>query len=641
MEPASGHRALHQHRGRSACRAVRAGLCGLVLLCVWAGLAPAQTRRAPATGEPDWKLVVRRMWNLARGSADLPGSRRASRTGENAPSPESGQPEPAASQVAATDTGLLDIHIRDVDITALLEMLSYQARTNIVATTSVAGSVSANLYDMTLSEVLDAILVPNGYAYRRSATTIFVGTPDEIAAQGPPHETRVFKLRYISRAEAESAARAALGPSGEIAQAAAEDATRTSSEYMIVTDAPDRLAAVENLLKEIDVRPGQVLIEATILRATLNERNELGIDFSLLGGVDFQAVGSVSNAAQDLQTGLLPGPAFQGTTFNINTNVIGDIQGGFSFGIIKDQVAVFVRALEAITDTVVVANPKITSLNRQEGKIIVGRRDGYLTTTVTETAAIQTVEFLETGTQIVFTPYIIDDHTVRLVIHPKDSNGGLNSANLPFEETTEAQCDILINDGHTVLIGGMFRERTVSSKSQLPLAGDVPGLGMLFKSTADQTVREEVIVLLTVHILKETPKEAAQYAALLEDVERIRVGSRMGLLGIGRERLAQAYYEEALRQSEAQDLDRALMNVRMALHNQPKLLGALKLKERLLGKRLWTADGGRMRTFMFDLIERTDEVGDPPRDPAPFGRPGEGVIREPAAGAEPEGESPR
>jgi type IV pilus assembly protein PilQ len=548
---------------------------------------------------------------------------------ESVPSPSEAGYQPAP--VARTESGLLDLHVRNLDIAALLEMLSYEARANIVTSTSVTGRVSANLYSVSLEEALAAILTPNKYAFSVAGSTVFVGTQPEIAALRPPAATRVFKLRYIPATEAAAAVKAVLSQDASVvqssssaAQGGGESTTGVKGamgpagvDYLIITDLSDRLTAAERLLAEVDQRPRQVLVESTVLRATLNETNQFGIDFTMLGGVDFQNVNSTSNASADLQTGLLPADDLQSTTFNINTRFAANVTGdGFTFGLIKDNIAAFIRALEEVTDVVVVANPKIVALNKQEAEVIVGRRDGYITTTVTETAAIQTVEFLETGTQIRFRPMINDDGTVRLAVHPKDSNGGLSAANLPFEETTEAQADILVNDGDTILIGGLFRERTVGSRSQIPLLGDIPWAGLLFGNRSDQTVREEVIILLTVHIVKETAQQRQQFAGLLEDVERMRVGSRMGLLGTGRERLAQAYYHEALRRLEAGDRGRALLNLRMTLHNQPKHLAALKLLERLLDERLWDEEGTRMRTFIYELIEHPGGLGTPP-----LGRP--------------------
>jgi type IV pilus assembly protein PilQ len=529
------------------------------------------------------------------------------------------------AQIAATEDGRLDLHVRNMEISTALELLSYQARANIVASTSVKGQISANLYGVTLEQALDALLRPNKYEYRRLDGAIFVGTLEEVAALQPA-TTRVIPLRHVPPAEAAAAVKAVLGPEAVVVEGGGDtkaggdsggsgkEMGSAGADYLIVTGRADRLALVDQVLAEIDRRPRQVLVESTVLRATLNEQNQFGIDFSLLGGVDFQNVNSTSNAAVDLHTGALPQNKLQNTTFNFNTDFGGmDTNGGFSFGLIKNNIGAFVRALEQVTDVVVVANPKLVALNKQEAEVIVGRRDGYLTTMVTQTAAVQKVEFLETGTQIKFRPVINEDGTVRLLVRPKDSNGGLTSANLPFEETTEAHADILVPDGDTVLIGGLFRERTVNTRNQIPLLGDVPGLGLLFGNRNDQTTREEVIILLTVHILKEDQRQSREFRALADDVERIRVGSRRGLLGTGRERLAQAHYQEALHQLDQNNRELALLNVRMTLNNQPNHMAAMKLYEQLLGERLWDEDGTRMRTFIWDLLE-------PPPTPV-YGRP--------------------
>ena len=544
----------------------------------------------------------------------------ASLTATEQEAPLAAEPEPSeepldSSSITIDSTGLIEVHVRDANIAAVLEMLSYQARANIVATRSVAGTVSANLYGLTLREALDAILKPNNYAYCQVDNTIYVGTHDEIARHLPPPETCVMRLKYITADEALTAVEAVLSDDGEVFGSGADDTQTASSEdsmsvsgsaggdYLIVTDYPDKLREVERLLAVVDVRPQQVLIEATILRATLNEDNEFGIDFTLLNGVDFQNVASRSATATNLTTGDIPPEKFEATTMNLNTNFLnGFPNGGFTFGIIRNNIATFVRALEEVTDVAVVANPKIIALNKQESEVIVGRRDGYLTTTVTETAAVQTVEFLETGTQVRLKPAINADGTVRLAIHPKDSNGGLTAANLPFEETTEAEAQIMVDDGHTVLIGGLFRERTVHSKGQVPIVGNIPILGLLAQRGTDTTVREEVIILLTVHVLKETQDEQDRFTELREDIERVRVGMRRGLLGSGRERLAQAFYQEAVRQTEAGHRGRALLNTRMALHNQPKHLAALRLKEQLTGEPDWDSTGTQMQLLLLDLI---------------------------------------
>ena len=132
--------------------------------------------------------------------------------------------------------------------------------------------------------------------------------------------------------------------------------------------------------------------------------------------------------------------------------------GGLKVGFVSDNVSVFLSALEQTTDTTIMANPKVLALNRQQGEVFVGNEDGYITTVTTETTTSQSVESLKTGTRLIFRPYIAEDGYVRMEIHPEDSTGGLTSSNLPFKITTEVTSNVMVRDGHTIVIGGLFRE---------------------------------------------------------------------------------------------------------------------------------------------------------------------------------------
>jgi len=384
-----------------------------------------------------------------------------------------------------------------------------------------------------------------------------------------------------------------------------------------VTAKLDTLREVERVLKEVDIRPRQVLIEATILRAELKGNNDLGIDFSIVGGVDLQELGATSNGIKNVALGTLP----QNRWEKFNAVAASDFaknvpEGGITLGIIKDKVAVFLRALEQVTDTTVLANPKILALNRQKGQVIVGRRDGFLTTTVTETQAVQTVDFLETGTQLIFRPFIGDDGFVRVELHPEDSIGFVNAQGLPSKQTTEVTTNVLVRDGQTILIGGLFRELTSDAKSQVPGLGSIPGVGQLFRSNNDSSEREEVIILLTIHIVKDQDAYAAASRDQLEQVERMRVGVRQGLMWHSRDRLAQTHYQKALTALDANDRDKALWHVKMALNAAPRHLPAIELKEKILGERAWYDDATSTRNFLYRLIAQ--EKGYPLQ---PFGRP--------------------
>ncbi len=534
-------------------------------------------------------------------------------------------------QVRADDR--VNMHVSALPLADALRMLSEPTGRNIITADGVTGTVTASMYNVTFDAALEAILISNRLGHRQQGDFIFVYPAEELAQMLQAQRrvsSRIFKLTYLNALTAKGLIQPLLSEIGTIAvtppsnvglggDGAMEDTEGDSPamlDTLMVTDYPERLEEVASVLGQLDQRPKQVLIEATILRATLNEDNALGIDFTTVGGIDFSTLSSTSPAAQSIATGNTPRNMLSETTLTARTDFNAGLpSGGFTFGIIKDQVSLFIRALEQITDTEILANPKLLALNKQAGQVIVGRRDGYFTTTVTETATIQTVEFLETGTILTFRPFIGDDGYVRMEIHPKDSTGGVTDQGLPFEQTTEVTTNVLVEDGHTIMIGGLFREVSTANRSQVPGLGNIPIAGALFRRTRDNTIREEVIVLLTVHILKGEPDSEAS-AELMEDVERNRVGMRRGVQWLGRESLGQAHYRWALEHLARGDTSKALWDANLALHNYPRHLHASKLREKLAGQRDWQSEASAIRNFVRDRIAAESGIITPP-----YGRP--------------------
>ncbi len=535
--------------------------------------------------------------------------------------------------VEVTERGMVELHVADQPLADVLQLLSLKGKRNIIASPNVVGSVTANLYGVTYEEALEAILLPNGAGYRTVGRFTYVYTNDELEQQAIDatggRETKVIVLSYINAKDAASYVSPLLAE-GETVTASPEpevgidsDASTgggnksAANDFLVVTARPDRIARVEALIKQIDTRPRQVLIEATILRAELKDENALGIDFSIVGGVDLELLDATSNGIQDLSLGQLPVERLEQFNSIAATAFMDAVPGGgLTLGIVKDHVAVFLRALEQVTDTTVLANPKVLALNKQKGQVIVGRRDGYLTTTITETQSVQTVEFLETGTQLLYRPFIGNDDWVRMELHPEDSVGFVNAQGLPSEQTTEVTTNVMVRDGQTILIGGLFREVTTSANGQVPIAGNLPGIGPLFRSKNDTTSREEVIILLTVSIVKNQDAYAAESSDAYEDVERVRIGSRRGLMWHGRERFAQAQYRKGLDRWAQGDADKALWHTSLAISCYPRLLPAIRFKEQILGQRDWDVEASLSRGFLFKLVAK--EKG---YQHAMFGRP--------------------
>ena len=600
-------------RGMPVQRALRA-VAAVLLLVVSAGLGQSgdstDPNTPPESAEPKTPATT---------PAIVPVP--ASKTVASATKPGAGQPVskrgdgPAAGVEAApprllrmTRPGAFDVNFLGTDIRLALRLLGTQARRNIIATKEVTGTVTADLYGVTFNEAFEAILDSSGYVFEKKDTFIHVMTAkqkeDKIAA-GREMQTRVYRLAYVTAADAKVLIEPAMSSSGKVALSPAAgtgivpDATTAggdayaSNDVLVVLDYEENLDRIAEILAALDVRPQQVLIEATLLRATLTENNALGVDFNTLAGIDFQQLGSTSPGLQSVSTGTVSGGTLPngtpGVTFRTDFNSAIPA-GGLSIGFIANEAAFFIRALEEVTDVAVMANPKLLVLNKHRGEVMVGNRDGYLTTTVTETVATQTVQFLETGTRLVVRPFIARDGYVRLEIHPEDSSGSVQPVGtsvLPSETTTEVTSNVLVRDGHTIIISGLFRERTSISRSQIPILGNLPYIGSVFRRTIDNTVREEVIILVTPRIIKHEPDEAVS-SQMKNDIERFRVGMRKGLRWWGRGRLAQGHLRRAKQDLRNGRRAWALWNVDSALSLEPRMEEAIRLKERLSEKAYWS-----------------------------------------------------
>lgn len=547
-------------------------------------------------------------------------------------------PEPAASagkSIAAgdvavsKDSGTVEIHVNDANLVEVLRMLSMQSNTNILPSKEVRGTITANLYDVTIKEALDAILQANGYGYREKGNVIYVMSAKEIADETKnSHKliTHVFHLYYTPAINAQTMIKPVLSSEGQVAITAPALSgidsssketggnTHAVEDMMVVTDYQENLDRIDKILKDIDKRPQQILVEATILRAALSEDNALGIDFTLLGGVNFNALGAAGSSTTEALSGTIvdnskAGPLTSKGLSAVGTGFTSGVPaGGLRAGVITNNVAVFLSALEEVTNTVVMANPKILMLNKQKGEVKVARQDPFRGKTTTSATGIiqQEVDFLETGTLLIIRPYIGDDGYIRMEVHPEDSTPlPSRAADLPPTKlTTESTTNIMVKDGHTVVIGGLFRETSQTSRSQVPGIGNIPWIGNLFRNQKDSTQREEVIILLTPHLIKDDSMYSRQSEAQLKEAEKMRVGVRTGMMFFGRERLAECSYEQAVAEWNKPNPNRqkVLWHLNCATNLNPTFLEAIELKQKVSGKEVTAVDNSGIRTFVRQQI---------------------------------------
>ena len=521
------------------------------------------------------------------------------------------EPEMVANVIPPDAEGVFSSLTYEGDIVNFLKLLGAAAHRNIVPSPSVSGSVSVNLFGVTFEEILEAVLGVNDYVYEQEGPFIFVYSSAEKKDRmqaARETETRVFRLNYVQASDIEKLITPLLSDVASVTTnpgAGGEGGESwVGGNCLVLKDYSDVIEKVSELLEELDSRPPQVLVEATILAARLDDRNELGIDFRVLGGVNFQTTGGDISVPATTA-------AVSGTTTTADTGFTANVSdGGLSVGIIQNNIGVFIKAVESITDTVTLGNPKVLTLNRQEGQVRVGGEQGYVTSETTATATTQTVENLETGTILTFRPFVMDDGYIRMELHPEDSTGEVvvkGGFALPEKTTAEVTTNVLVRDGDTIVIGGLFRDSTSTGRSQIPLLGNLPLLGTLFRSTIDTVEKEELIFLITPHIVEHNEYSAAS-REVLDAYEQKALSVREGLQWHGRQQLAEAHYRRAQDHQAAGDDDMALWDATMACHISPAYSDAARLRDALRGWRRTTGEYGSMRLFMRQLVEQDNGI---------------------------------
>ncbi|MBW8002111.1 MAG: type II secretion system protein GspD [Planctomycetes bacterium] len=495
---------------------------------------------------------------------------------------------------------------RDVGIRDALAFLAAKYQKNIVPSPSVDGKLAfTNLYNVTFDEAMDAILGVD-YRYQQKGNLIKVYTAVEferVRDDVTRMSYKVFILEYISAAEARKLVSPLLSANGKIEVTSPADvgvpignALSTESkagdsmavnDIIIVRDYPEYIKEVENVIKVIDIRPKQVLIEATILSAKLTEEMDFGINWQTLKGT----ITSV--------------PETSGLSDYISGTVTPDITGSLTVGLTIGDVGVFLEALEEITDITILANPKIMAVNKQLGQVYIGKKIGYREGDTFDTSGNLVegeVKFLETGTKLSFRPYILGDSYIRMDIHPKDSTGNLvGTDNLPEETSAELSTNIIVKDGQTIVIGGLFRDKVTSSRTQIPILGDLPLIGPLFRGVSDDIERQEVIVMLTPHIIREPQEAGGEERA--KDAQRKRQGAKEGLSWLSVSRLVEDRYAYAVNLYLDKKYKAALTELAYVLNARPGYLEAIRLRERIIIET--TPDGeAKLERNVLDKMDR-------------------------------------
>lgn len=516
---------------------------------------------------------------------------------------------------SASEPDRFTIQVEAAEVTQVLDLLGEMAGWNVVVAPGVTGEVTLNLRDVTLEEALTSVLAPHDLVAERKDSLIFVfprAQADARAAATRVVVTKVYRPSYINVADLQTLATPLLTETiGKIAVTSPSSTglednasqgggdSLSQRDALVVQDYPEVLEQIDNIVREMDVPPVQIVIEGYILRVQLRDNMRFGVNLALLSDEGRQLVTTGSGAAIGSSTG------FPGERETLVPPLPQFLQNaaGLRYGFLSGNVTGFIEALESIGETSLVASPSVRVLNKQKAELIIGKRLGYKTQTFNNQQTIENVQFLDVGTKLILRPFAAPDGFVRMEIHPEQSSGSIDINGLPTVETTEVTSNVMVRDGSTVVIGGLIDEQTEEVVDQIPLLGSIPIVGNAFKTTDERLIRSELIVLITPRIVCD-PIEETRGEVLKAESEARAAHFTDALSSVSRRNLARMHTQRAAelydkgRLSEARDHTRKALAIRTNDGDALRLQGRIEdsLQERRRGIFSWPPTFGRPPT---------------------------------------------
>jgi type IV pilus assembly protein PilQ len=418
----------------------------------------------------------------------------------------------------------LSLNFQNIEVRSLLQVIADFTNFNVVTSDTVTGNLTLRLKDVPWDQALDIILQAKGLGLRKSGNVIWIAPKDELAIKEQaelesgkkktelePVRTQAFQLNYtkaddITKALIGSGATGAAGSTRLLSARGSAIADQRTNQ-LFVTDIPSKLEEVGALIAKIDIPVRQVLIEARIVEATDTFGKSLGVKLggaaqNLSGGLHRVAVGAIAGPG----TGSATGGVSSASPF-VNLPALG--QGGydpasFAVSLFNQGATRFlnleISALEADGKGKIVSSPRIITADQIKALISQGTKIPFQKST---SSGATSIEFIEATLKLEVTPQITPEGNVILDVQVnKDSLGTLTALGREIN-VKQIKTQVLVENGGTVVIGGIFEQNDSVSETKVPVLGDVPVLGNLFKTRSRDSSRTELLVFLTPRVISE------------------------------------------------------------------------------------------------------------------------------------------
>ncbi|UTW45178.1 type IV pilus secretin PilQ [bacterium SCSIO 12696] len=428
----------------------------------------------------------------------------------------------------------MTLNFQDVSVRAVLSVIADQVGINIVVSDAVDGNITLNLNDVPWDHALDVILKTKGLDKRQEGNVIHVGLAEDIAEQErlqvevnkqlqelAPLRTEYIRISYANAEELFELYRTEAAENGSsLNRGELKVDSRTNT--IIITDTDDNIANFRRLVKELDIPIRQVRIEARIVTANSDFREELGAQWRFGGaaslngntvGLAGEDSGFASSDADDgggggvlnfFENGLGGGDLTLTELVGVDLGV-NEPTGSFALAFLSENAFLDLElsALEEGGHGEVVAQPSVTTGDKQEATIRTGQEVPFLEATSSGAASLQ---FREALLQLQVTPQITPDNRINmdLLITQDAVSGqaiGLANSTVPIIDVTSIETTALVGDGQTIVLGGIFQLDERRDTRKVPLLGDIPYVGRLFRNESERYEKTEILIFITPKII--------------------------------------------------------------------------------------------------------------------------------------------
>ena len=427
----------------------------------------------------------------------------------------------------------LTLNFQDIDVRSVLQLLADTSGQNIVVSDSVSGNLTLRLQNVPWDQALDIVLRTKGLDKRRQDNVIIIGPTDELAAREKaelaahkevqelsPTHTEFMQVNYAKVVDLAKLIKTAnakdsmLSPRGSLSF---DERTNT----LLVQDTSDKLADIRRLVQTLDVPVKQVLIEARIVVVADTFERDLGAQLGITGFTTAGPGSLLTVSGTNVGTDSMLSSAFPPSTtqpsgyinyptlanrYNVNlpaSNVNGSI--GLSLLSGKHLLDLELSAAQNEGKSETIASPRLITANQKQATIMKGVEIPYQESA---SSGATTTQFKNAVLSLKVTPLITPDNRVVLDLDVQDDTVGAQvtsatGGSVPSIDTQEIVTQVLVNDGQTVVLGGILATTKTKSANKVPFLADIPVLGNLFKSTVNIDNKTELLIFITPKILRE------------------------------------------------------------------------------------------------------------------------------------------